>query len=72
MQGLGRFQEIIVDFKEVQEVGQGFVDEVFRVWPSQHPGHRVSPTGMVGPAEAMIRRGLPRRVTGKPEPPADQ
>jgi non-ribosomal peptide synthetase component F len=49
-----------VDFRGVQEVGQGFVDEVFRVWPSQHPGTLVRPVNMLGPVEAMLRRGLPR------------
>jgi hypothetical protein len=29
--GLERFRDVIVDFRGVQEVGQGFVDEVFRV-----------------------------------------
>lgn len=36
--GLEKFQAIILDFKNVQLVGQGFVDEVFRVWTSRHPG----------------------------------
>jgi hypothetical protein len=58
--GLDRFDEVIVDFRGVREVGQGFVDEVFRVWPSQHPGHTVEPADMAGPVEAMVRRGLPR------------
>lgn len=59
LSGLDRFQEVIIDFRGVQEVGQGFVDEVFRVWPSQHPDVTVHPTNMVGPVEAMVRRGLP-------------
>jgi excisionase family DNA binding protein len=58
--GLERFRDVIIDFRGVQEVGQGFVDEVFRVWPSQHPGITVRPVNMVGPVEAMVRRGLPK------------
>lgn len=57
--GLDRFRDVIIDFRGVQEVGQGFVDEVFRVWPSQHPDVTVRPANMVGPVEAMVRRGLP-------------
>jgi len=64
MHGLERFEEILVDFRGVEEVGQGFVDEVFRVWPGQHPGHRVVPVNMAGPVEAMVRRGLPRAGAG--------
>jgi hypothetical protein len=60
LSGLERFRDVVVDFRGVQEVGQGFVDEVFRVWPSQHPEVTVRPANMVGPVEAMVRRGLPR------------
>lgn len=35
--GLDEFRVIILDFKGVDTVGQGFVDEVFRVWQAQHP-----------------------------------
>ena len=38
--------------------------EVFRVWPSEHPDVTVRPANMVGPVEAMVRRGLPRRSGG--------
>ncbi|MQA93250.1 MAG: DUF4325 domain-containing protein [Streptosporangiales bacterium] len=61
MRGLERFEEVIVDFTGIEEVGQGFVDEVLRVWPSQHPETTVRPTGMTGPVEFMVRRGLPAR-----------
>lgn len=57
MRGLERFREVLVDFAGVEEVGQGFVDEALRVWPSQHPKTRVEPVGMVGPVEFMVRRG---------------
>jgi len=64
LRGLERFREVLVDLKGVQEVGQGFVDEVFRVWPTQHPDVAVRPINMVGPVEAMVRRGLPRPPAG--------
>jgi excisionase family DNA binding protein len=59
MRGLERFTHVTMDFTGIEEVGQGFVDEVFRVWPNQHPETAVEPTGMVGPVEFMVRRGLP-------------
>ncbi|WP_460784923.1 STAS-like domain-containing protein [Microbacterium tumbae] len=37
------FDDIDIDFAGVDDVGQGFVDEVLRVWPAQHPGIRVHP-----------------------------
>jgi anti-sigma regulatory factor (Ser/Thr protein kinase) len=59
--GLERFREVIVDFSGVREVGQGFVDELFRVWASDHPEVRLTPTNMSSSVEAMVRRGLPPR-----------
>lgn len=59
MRGLERFKEVMLDFAGVEEVGQGFVDEVLRVWPRQHEETVVTPVGMTGPVEFMVRRGLP-------------
>jgi hypothetical protein len=40
------FDTIEVDFTGVNDVGQGFVDELLRVWPAAHPGKTVIPTKM--------------------------
>lgn len=34
--GLDKFETIVLDFKDVETVGQGFADEVFRVWQNLH------------------------------------
>lgn len=68
MRGLERFKEVMVDFTGVEEVGQGFVDEVVRVWPAQHPETLVTPVGMAGPVEFMVRRGLPRKPESDDRP----
>ncbi|MEA1927317.1 MAG: DUF4325 domain-containing protein [Candidatus Auribacterota bacterium] len=34
---LDKFREIILDFKGVKSLGQGFADEVFRVFQNRHP-----------------------------------
>jgi anti-sigma regulatory factor (Ser/Thr protein kinase) len=60
--GLERFREVIVDFAGVREVGQGFVDELFRVWAREHPETRLVPMNMSPNVEAMVRRGLPPRL----------
>jgi hypothetical protein len=49
-----------VDFTGVTDVGQGFVDELLRVWPVAHPGKSVIPTNMNEAVEFMIQRGLTR------------
>ena len=59
--GLDPFKEITVDFTGVVSVGQAFVDEVFRVWPSEHPGTSIEPVGMNPEVAFMVRRGLGRR-----------
>jgi len=61
LDGLDRdFEEIEVDFSGVTDVGQGFVDELLRVWPSAHPGKKVIPVNMNPAVEFMVRRGLAR------------
>lgn len=35
--GLESFQEIILDFKGIKTIGQGFADEIFRVFKKTHP-----------------------------------
>jgi len=44
--GLESFGEAVLDFKGVTAVGQGFCDEVFRVWARMHPGTRLVPVNM--------------------------
>ncbi len=52
------FEVVEVDFAGVTDVGQGFVDELFRVWPAAHPGKTVIPANMNAAVEFMVRRGL--------------
>jgi anti-sigma regulatory factor (Ser/Thr protein kinase) len=35
--GLEKFREIVLDFDQVKEIGQGFADQVFRVFAAQNP-----------------------------------
>jgi hypothetical protein len=56
MAGLEKFEEVELDFAGVTRVGQGFVDEVFRVWQKTHPDTRLVPVRMVEPVEFMLRR----------------
>ncbi len=56
LHGLERFREVVLDFAGVESIGQGFADEVFRVWASAHPETRLSTEGVVPAVEFMIRR----------------
>jgi anti-sigma regulatory factor (Ser/Thr protein kinase) len=60
LHGLEDFSEILLDFTGVTGVGQGFVDEVFRVWPNHHPGKTIRPINLDDRAvRFMVQRGLP-------------
>jgi len=54
--GLERFAEAILDFDRVEEVGQGFADEVFRVWAKAHRDTKLTPANMSEPVAFMIGR----------------
>ena len=62
--GLEKFAEVVLDFIKVKSVGQGFVDEIFRVWASSHPETKLRSINMNPEVEFMVLRGMP----GKPLP----
>ena len=55
---LERFEQAVIDFSGVETVGQGFVDELFRVWAREHPDTALVPRHMSPAVERMITRGL--------------
>ncbi len=56
---LERFGEATIDFTGVEFVGQGFADELFRVWASTHPETLLTPVGMTGVVEAVVLTAMP-------------
>ena len=54
------FEVVEVDFTGVTDVGQGFVDELLRVWPSTHPNKAVIPINMNEAVEFMVSRARRR------------
>jgi anti-sigma regulatory factor (Ser/Thr protein kinase) len=56
--GLERFRRVTLDFRGVLGVGQGFCDELFRVWARAHPKTLLEPANMIGPVEFLVRRAL--------------
>jgi DNA-binding Lrp family transcriptional regulator len=54
--GLERFREVVLDFARVKSVGQGFCDEVFRVWAEAHPEVRLVVEHAAEEVAFMIRR----------------
>lgn len=63
---LDRFAEIELDMREVTNVGQGFVDEVFRVFANEHPDIAVRAVNCSNAVTAMIRHAGGRAVATTP------
>lgn len=56
LRGLERFRKVVLDFEGVSSVGQGFVDEVFRVWVQAHPEVTLVPVHMNEAVAFMVQR----------------
>ncbi len=56
--GLEKFKEVVLDFRNVDTIGQGFADEVFRVWQTRHPGIRISIRNANENVQFMIKHVL--------------
>jgi anti-sigma regulatory factor (Ser/Thr protein kinase) len=56
MADLDDFKVVILDFKEVDTIGQGFADEIFRVFRRAHPAMEIDHINASEDVERMIRR----------------
>ncbi|MBI2870391.1 MAG: DUF4325 domain-containing protein [Candidatus Omnitrophica bacterium] len=54
--GLEKFKRIVLDFKRVKGVGQGFADEVFRVFKAAHPFIQIETTNTSPSVEYLVKR----------------
>lgn len=58
MVNLDKFRMIILDFSNIETVGQAFADEIFRVFMNLHPDIKIEPVNMVDTVEFMINRAI--------------
>ncbi len=58
MMGLEKFKTVVLDFNNVNSVGQAFVDEIFRVFANENPGIKIKYVRANAEVESMIKRGL--------------
>lgn len=54
--GLDRFQHVVFDFNRADEVGQGFIDEIFRVFQNEYPNIRIDYVNAKPDVRSMIER----------------
>ena len=50
-----RFREVLIDFSGVASIGQGFADEIFRVFHNANPGVTIVPVGTNAQVMRMIQ-----------------
>ncbi|MBF0361321.1 MAG: STAS-like domain-containing protein [Oligoflexia bacterium] len=55
---LGKFNRIIFDFKGIRYVGQGFVDEIFRVFKNANPSIKLITQNANSDVTFMIKRSV--------------
>lgn len=53
-----RFRKVELDFTGVDEIGQAFADELFRVYARAHPEIRITPINTSPAVDMMIRRAV--------------
>jgi len=58
LSGLDKFRTITLNLQGVETVGQGFADEVFRVWQRHHQGTKIKYKNANENVEFMIKRTL--------------
>lgn len=55
------FKTVILDFQGVEEIGQAFADEIFRVFPQLHPEVELIEVHAAPAVQQMIRRAVASR-----------
>ena len=54
--GLEKFKRIVFDFHKVRSIGQGFADEIFRVFQREYPTILLETANMVSAVRFMVER----------------
>jgi hypothetical protein len=57
---LAEFKHAVLDFSGVEVVGQGFCDQVFRIFAREHPEVTLEPVGMNDAVAFMVARASRR------------
>ncbi|MFA5168115.1 MAG: DUF4325 domain-containing protein [Candidatus Omnitrophota bacterium] len=63
--GLEKFRRIEIDFSNVHGIGQGFADEIFRVFPDRYPGILLEPLNMSDSVAFMVSRAIKESLRSK-------
>ena len=58
LSGLELFKEVILDFKDIEYIGQAFADEIFRVFPNMNPETSITAQNANADVQNMINRAI--------------
>ena len=58
LSGLELFKEVILDFKDIEYIGQAFADEIFRVFPNMNPSTTILTQNTNSEVQNMINRAI--------------
>lgn len=58
---LDKFKTVVLDFKNVDTIGQAFADEIFRVFANEYPQVRIETANTSKDVEMMIKRAIARK-----------
>ena len=58
LSGLELFREVILDFKDVEYIGQAFADEIFRVFKKMNPNTLITAQNANAETQYMINRAV--------------
>jgi len=53
---LDKFDSIVLDFRKIKGIGQGFADEIFRVYKNEHPNVQIATVNACPAVKFMIKR----------------
>ena len=56
LSGLELFKEVILDFKDIEYIGQAFADEIFRVFTNMNPTTSITAQNANAEIQNMINR----------------
>ena len=56
LSNIDKFKVVFLDFANIETIGQGFADEIFRVFKNKHPETSIIPINANEEIEFMIKR----------------
>jgi hypothetical protein len=67
MTGLEKFKTIVLDFSHIKSIGQGFADEIFRVWQIHNPATTIEAANANENVDFMVKRACEQNAQKQQE-----